>query len=143
MRTRMVGPLLGAALLALAGSGCGSNDSYHNTARPPTPVNLAVSLTDERVRISPARLGAGPVVLIVANESARSRDLTVTPADGGAPCVKEPASTGPINPQGTARVAVALVRGSCVVGVRDDQLTPARLTVGPQRTSAQAELLQP
>jgi hypothetical protein len=139
----MVGALLGVALLALAGSGCGSNDGYDNTARPPAPVNVAVNVTNERVLISPARLGAGPVVLIVANESDRSRDLTVKAADDGASCVKEPASTGPINPAGTARVAFALVRGSCIVSVRDSDLTPARLTVGRQRTSAQAELLQP
>jgi hypothetical protein len=141
MRTRSVGALLSVAMLALGG--CGSSSGYRNTARPPAPVNVAVNLTNQRVLISPTRIGAGPVVLLVANESAKSRDLTLTPAGAGTACISSSASTGPINPQGTARVAVALIPGACVLGVRDGGLTPARLTVGPERTSAQAALLQP
>jgi hypothetical protein len=130
-----------AALLCLAApalAGCGSSKGYANAPRPPAPANIGVAVTNARVLISPDRIGAGPVVLLVANESSRSRDLTVAGT-----CVAAPASTGPINPQGTARVSVGLVRGACVVGVRDGGPAPARLTVGAQRTSAQADLLQP
>jgi hypothetical protein len=137
----MLAALLCLALPAVAG--CGSNGGYANTPRPPAPANLAIAVTNSRVQISPDRIGAGPVVLLVANESSRSRDITVAGASGGSSCISAPASTGPINPQGTARVSIGIVRGACVVRVRDGGLTPARLTVGAERTSAQADLLQP
>ncbi len=53
------------------------------------------------------------------------------------------ASSGPINPQGTARVKLPLVQGACAVGDADGRLRPALLVVGAQRPSAQQDLLQP
>ncbi len=133
--------LLSLALLGLGG--CGSSGGYANTPRPPAPANVGVAVTNTRVLISPDRIGAGPVVLLVANESSRSRDVVVDGSGGGSACVSAPASTGPINPQGTARVSIGLVRGTCAVGVRDGGPDAAHLSVGPERTSAQADLLQP
>ena len=94
--------------------------------------------------MSPDRIGAGPVVLLIANESGRSRDVTLTaPAGSSSPCVAADASSGPINPQGAARMQLPLVEGDCEVGVADGTLQPARLAVGPPRPSAQQDLLQP
>jgi hypothetical protein len=137
---RMVGAL-GVAVLAIAG--CGSAASYDNTPRPPAPIVVSVSLGSGRVSVSPSHVGAGPVVLLVANESDRSRDVTLSGAQSGAACVPASVSSGPVNPQGTARVQVELVRGACAVGVRGGGLRPARLTVGPERASAQSDVLQP
>jgi hypothetical protein len=143
MRTRMLGTL-GAALLIVGGTaGCGSGSAYQNTPRPPAPINVTVSLTNARVQISPARVGAGPAVLLVANESSRSRDLTLRASGDGGSCLGADRSSGPINPQGNARLPVELVQGECVVGVRGDGLAAARLVVGRERPSAQADLLQP
>lgn len=83
-------------------------------------------------------VGAGPVLVLIANETGRTRNLTL-----GGSCVAEGASSGPINPQGTARVQLPLVEGACRVGVADGKLAPARLTVGSERPSAQQDLLQP
>jgi type IV pilus biogenesis protein CpaD/CtpE len=142
MRKRMLGAL--SAVVAALATGCGSSDGYDNAARPPAPVNVSVSLTADRVRISPDRLGAGPVVLLVSNQSDASRNLTLTAPDGAAgSCVSADASSGPINPQGVARIPVDLVEGVCEVGVEGDRLRPAQLTVGPQRRTAQDDLLQP
>jgi hypothetical protein len=141
MRTRMVGALSAAVLVVVAG--CGSSASYDNTPRPPAPVDIGVNITNGRINLSPGRLGAGPVVLLVANSSDTSQDLTLTSAASGSSCVADDASSGPINPQDTARVSVNLVRGTCSVGVKDGGVSPARLVVGAQRTSAQADLLQP
>lgn len=137
--------IAGALTLAvLVVSGCGSAASYENRPRPPAPINVAISVSDRGVRVSPARVGGGPAVLLIANEDNRSHDLVLRPAPGsGAPCVAERVSSGPINPQGTARVPVELVRGACAVGVRDGGAHPARLTVGRERPSAQSDLLQP
>lgn len=138
---RIAGALV-LAVLVLAG--CGSAASYDNRPRPPAPINVAVSLTDRGVRVSPTRVGAGPAVLLIANESARSHDVVLAAIAGaGRACVSERVSSGLINPQGTARVPVALVHGTCTVGVRGGGTHPARLTVGHERQSAQSDLLQP
>lgn len=141
MRKRMVGAI-SVAMLAV---GCGASDDYANEKRPPAPINLSISVTNDRVSVSPARIGAGPAVLIVSNQSDTSRDVTLTPPEGSSSaCLDADASSGPITPMGTARVTVDLVEGDCIVGVRDSRETrPARLTVGSERESAQADLLQP
>lgn len=140
MRKRMV-VAVGAAMLI---AGCGASDDYANDERPAAPINLSVSVTDDRVAISPARVGAGPVVLIVSNQSGSSRDVRLSPPEGSSSaCVDADASSGPINPSGTARLQLDLVEGDCVVSVRGRDVRPARLSVGAPRETAQAELLQP
>ncbi|HMJ04173.1 MAG TPA: hypothetical protein VK506_14625 [Conexibacter sp.] len=145
MRTRTFGAgALSLTALVIAGAGCGSSDSYDNAARPPAPINVAVNLTSERVAVSPDRVGAGPVVVIVANESGRSRDVTLTAPDGSnSSCVDGDVSSGPINPEDTARLQLPLLEGRCVIGVADGALQSAPLNVGPPRPTAQQDLLQP
>lgn len=141
MRKWMAGAISVAMLLV----GCGASDDYANDPRPPRVRSLAVSVTNDRIAISPSRIGAGPAVLIVSNQSDTSRDVTLTPPEGSSSaCVDADASSGPINPMGTARVTVNLVEGDCILSVRDERTPrPARLTVGRERPSAQAELLLP
>lgn len=142
VRARISIAVLCVALLALAG--CGGDDDYDNAARPPAPVNVAVNLSGDRVAVSPDRVGAGPVVLLVANQSGRSRDVMLTaPEDSSSSCVESDVSSGPINPQGTARLQLSLVEGRCLISVADGTLQPSRLTVGPPRPTAQQDLLQP
>ncbi len=136
---------LSATVLVVVAAGCGgSGGTYANAARPPSPVAIAIYVTDGRVGVSPSRVGAGPVMLLIANESARSHDVTLTAPPGGSrSCVADDASSGPINPQGNARIQLPLVQGVCDVGVADGGLPPARLVVGAERPSAQQDLLQP
>ncbi|MCW2954026.1 MAG: hypothetical protein JWQ48_3196 [Conexibacter sp.] len=141
MRKLMVGVLGVATLIA----GCGSSSDYQNKPRPPALANVTVNVTNARVSVSPSHIGAGPVVLIVSNVSSGSRDLTlVAPEGSDSSCVDASASSGPINPQGTARLPLELVEGDCIVSVRGERRTrPARLTVSRERESAQSDLLQP
>jgi hypothetical protein len=142
MRKRMVGAISIAMLVV----GCGSSDDYANDPRPPKPVNVSVMLTDRRVLISPQRLGAGPAIFTVINQSGRSRDLRLAPPRGStSACLHADASSGPINPMGSARLTVNLVEGDCVVsaGAPRRGPRPALLTVGRERESAQAQLLLP
>lgn len=141
MRKRMVG----AISLALLAMGCGSSDDYANDPRPPAPVNVGINVTDGRVLVSPSRIGAGPVVLIVSNQSRRSHDITLTPPAGSSSaCLEADTSSGPITPNGTARMPVELIEGDCVVSVRGKRgISPALLSVGAERASAQNDLLQP
>src|SRR5690349_19939930 len=143
MRTRMIGAL--ATLVVLAGlcAGCGGSASYANVNRPPAPISISISVTGDRIGVSPNRVGAGPVLLLIANESGASRDVTLTAAGGSRSCVAADASSGPINPQDAARISLGLVQGTCKVGVAGGGISPARLIVGAQRASAQQDLLQP
>jgi hypothetical protein len=136
---------LSAMVLIVAAAGCGSSsDGYDNASRPPAPISVSIAIIGEHIGIAPARVGAGPVVLLIANQSNRSRDVTLSAPDGSDnSCVDSDASSGPINPQGVARIQLPLVEGTCEVGVTDGTLAPARLTVGPERASAQQDLLQP
>lgn len=144
MRMRMLGALNAAALLVVTAAGCGSTNTYDNVSRPPAPINVAVSLTNERVQLSPGRVGAGPIILLISNTGARSRDVTLTAPEGSSSsCVAADASSGPINPRGVARLPVDLIEGDCLVGVRGDELRPARLSVGAPRATAQQDVLQP
>lgn len=144
MRMRMLGALSAMAIVAVTAAGCGSTAGYDNASRPPAPINVSVALTDSRVQLSPARVGGGPIVLLVSNHGSKSRDVTLSAPEGAASsCVEADASSGPINPRGVARLPLDLVEGECVVGVQDGALRPSRLTVGPQRRSAQEDVLQP
>jgi hypothetical protein len=144
MRTRMVGAL-SAMAVAFAAGGCGSGSGdYANASRPPAVLTVTIDISSSRVAVSPSRIGAGPTVLLIANESGRLRDLTLTaPAGTGRSCVASDASSGPVNPQGTARLQLPLIEGTCVVGVAGGKLRPARLTVSHERPSSQQDLLQP
>jgi hypothetical protein len=133
------------ALVVLAGlcAGCGGSASYANADRPPAPISISIAVTGQRVAVSPDRIGAGPVQLLIANESGRSQDVTLTAARSGRSCVVDGASSGPINPQDAARISLAVREGTCSVSVADAAIAPAKLAVGPQRASAQQDLLQP
>ncbi len=138
----MLGAL--ATLVVLAGlcAGCGGGTSYANADRPPAPISVSIAVTDERVAVSPDRIGAGPVQLLIANESGRSQGVTLT-ASRGRSCVADGASSGPINPQDAARISLAVREGTCTISVADAAIAPAKLVVGRQRASAQQDLLQP
>ena len=140
MRKRMVGAI-SVAVLAV---GCGSSGDYANDPRPPRPENISVSVTERRVLVAPQEIGAGPVTLIVDNQSGESRDVRLeAPAGGSSACVETDTASGPINPLDTARLSVDLVEGDCIVTVAGSGVRPATLTVGRPRASAQDDLLQP
>jgi hypothetical protein len=131
------------ALGALVATGCGSGKDYANKSRPPSPIVVTASITPERALVSPRDFGGGPIVLIVANETATSHRVTLhTDQVGGSnPALRQ--ETAPINPHDTASLKVTLVPGSYVLEVDGSGIRPARIEVGPQRESAQDKLLQP
>ena len=131
------GLVLVAALAGMAVSGCGADDTARSEQRPPVPVNLSVQIGTERVTVSPDETGAGPVTLLVANQSGASQNLTV---DG--PQVRR--SIGPIPPDDTATVKLTVGTGEFTIAAEDSAgLDPATVKVGPPRDSAQNELLLP
>jgi len=135
--------VLSAGAITLAAAGCGSEDDYANRPRPPAPITVTASISDDRVSVSPSRFGAGPITLVVTNQTGRSRDLVLESDEPGGSQAGIRQQTGPINPQGTASLKADLREGSYVVRVRSDGIRQASVTVGSERESAQNELLQP
>jgi hypothetical protein len=135
--------VLGATSAALLIAGCGSENDYANNPRPPSPITITASINDGRVEVSPQRFGAGPITLVVTNQTGRSTDLVIETDNTGSGKAGIRQRTGPINPQGTASLKADLAQGRYTVKVRTGQIRPARLVVGKERASAQNELLQP
>lgn len=141
-----------AAFLALAVgvAGCGSSAHFADKARPPTPVDLSVYVNDKTVSVSPASVGAGPIIFYVTNSASRTQSVTVKPLAGGGTS----ASTGPINPGTTAQVQADLRSGDYTVAtsssggsdagsVTSKPITPGKLHIGPPRQNSNNAVLQP
>jgi hypothetical protein len=135
-----------ALAAALVLSSCGSDDSTRSNAeRPPVPIVISASINDDVVSVSPKQFGAGPITLVISNQSTSSQQVTLETADdpgGSRPGVKA-IETGPISPRETASVKGDVKQGTYALRVGADGVRPARIMVGKQRPSAQNELLQP
>lgn len=137
-----------AAVLGLSACGTSGSPAASRPA-PPSPIVVSAYVSASQVRVSPARFGAGPVLLTVANQSPHGVVLRIT---RGAHVL---ARTAPINPQGVTQLKVDLGRGdyalgAVVAGRRTDaqrtipsRIGAARLRVGRTRASSGGDLLQP
>ncbi len=140
-RLRFAAVSLGAAALA---SGCGAEEEdYRNERRPPAPIVVSASIGEDRVSVSPRRFGAGPVTLIVTNQTESAQELVLETDEigGSGPGIEQ--ETGPISPGDTASLKADLRQGTYRVGVNGRGITEAALDVGEPRESAQNQLLQP
>ena len=137
-RTAQVVPCI--ALATAFVSGCGSDTSYKNEPRPPAPIVITASINKNAVAVSPKRFGAGPITLIVTNQTGASQQVTVEISNGQAGFKGR---TGPINPRDTGQLKADLGRGTYSVHVDGNAIRPAQLRVGRERASAQNDLLQP
>jgi hypothetical protein len=133
----------GAVLLASLLAGCGDEGGdYANKPRPATPINLTAAVSDKEISISPKKFGAGPVVIIVSNQTGAEQRVTLQTEElgGSQPGMKR--STDPIAPRGTGTLKADVREGSYALSVSDGP-EPATLEVGPDRKSAQDQLLEP
>ena len=64
-----------AGLLALAG--CGDDGDHANKDRPPSTINVTAAIAGREIHVSPRRFGAGPIRLIVSNQTGREQELTL------------------------------------------------------------------
>jgi len=136
-------PVLALAGLALAASGCGAEDDYRNELRPPAPINVTAYVSPKRVSVSPASFGAGPIVVIVTNQSNSSQEITFASESLGTSGRDDVTQSTLVDPGATGQLKLDVAQGSYVVRTGDEAIRPAPVTVGPKRESAQNELLQP
>ena len=95
--------MLCAPLLAGCGTAARLNFKGHN--RPAAPIDVSVYVGDGRVAFDPRRIAAGPVRLLVANESASARSVVIALPDG-----RVVARTPEVASGATAQVKTTLIR---------------------------------
>ena len=144
-RTTRTGAMATPCVIALAVvlAGCGASADSRTDPRPPAPIVLTASISDQRVSVSPHRFGAGPISLIVTNQTKTAQRVTLESvnAAGSGPGLKQ--ETAPISPRDTATLKADVDPGRYSVHVGGDAIAAADLRVGPERPSAQNDLLQP
>jgi hypothetical protein len=132
---------LPALAVVASASACGSeNTSYKNVPRPPAPINVTAAITNSQIKVSPRRFGAGPIVLLISNQSSDAQSVTFE-TGGGESGIRQ--TTSAINPAGTAQLQIDVRQGTYQLSVEDRRIHPASLRVGQRRESAQNDLLQP
>ena len=124
-------------------AGCGGAETRKNRLRPPTPVTLTAAIHEDGIEISPARVGAGTVVLVVSNQSRAPQTVTFETNELGGRTGGTTASSPEIAPRSTGRLTIATRQGTYSVHTKDDAIRAATVKVGPPRKSAQDDLLLP
>jgi len=140
-------PLAAAIVAALLVVGCGTTRMAAVNS-PAPPVELNVYINSQRVSVSPPRLGAGQITVLVSNEAPRPVFLKIV-RRGRILAASRPIPAGANNQfrvdLSSGRYALATTR----VHVTDAQLTlgtgiaPAVLRIGAPRPNGNNALLQP
>jgi hypothetical protein len=135
-----VGARAGLAVVAALIAGCGEDD-FKNEARAPVRIALTGVIQDDKVTVSPAKIGAGPVEITISNQTNRERTITLE----GESITEE---QGPVQPGDTATIQKTLGPGSYEVRAGSKkavrrEIQPAVLQIGKERKNSNNELLLP
>jgi hypothetical protein len=128
--------LVAGAILA----GCGGED-FANKPRPPVTLELTGVIQDDKVTVSPAKLGAGPVQLTISNQTQQPHTVTL---EGE----RLRSRVGPVQPLDTATLQRTLEPGLYEVkagsaAATPKEIQPAELTIGEERENSNSTLLLP
>jgi hypothetical protein len=131
---------IGLAIAAALIVGCGEDD-FKNEARAPVRLALTGVIKDDKVTVSPAKLGAGPVQITIANQTDSERTVTL---EGESITEQQ----GPVQPGDTATIQKTLEPGSYEVRAGSEkavpkEIQPAVLTIGKKRKNSNNDLLLP
>jgi hypothetical protein len=132
--------VLAAGVIVVLVAGCGDKD-FKNRPRPAVPVELTGVIQENKVTVSPNKVGAGPILITVSNQTKDAHTLTL---EGSA--VRE--RVGPINPLDTATIQKTLKRGTYEVRAGSSvavprEIKPATLRIGKPRRNSSDRLLLP
>lgn len=132
--------MLLVAGVAVVAAGCGGED-FKNNPRPAVAVDLTGVIQQNKVTVSPNKVGAGPVTITISNQTHDAHTITLTGES-----INE--QVGPVNPLDTATLQKTLQEGSYEVKAGSShavahEIKPAHLTIGKKRKSSSNEVLQP
>jgi hypothetical protein len=124
-------------LAALTVVACGSDD-YENEPRPPTPAEISIQVADDELSVSPSEFGAGIANITILNTGTEPTKVAIQgPSPGLSPRVAP----------GTSDVLkIEMDPGEYEATAADLDLAdvpPFEFVVGPERESANNELLLP
>jgi hypothetical protein len=147
-------------LLALLGSGCGAEE-HANDPRPQSPTRVSVAISDGEISVQPPRIGIGPeptqqlpqnqhatqpsvrskapldVVLVAANLTGTNSHLELRGAGKNL-------SSQPLYANSNVTLQAILPTGIYEVSAADiPKAKPAKLVVGPYRSSSEDDVLLP
>ena len=128
-----------AVAAALGIAGCGGED-HADGDRPAASINVTAAIADGAIHVSPREFGAGPIRLLVSNQTASAQELTF---ETGGDAAGVTHTTTPIDPDGTATLEVDVTEGDYELRTADGKVKPVALAVGAPRPSAQNDLLLP
>lgn len=136
-----VAPMAAALLVGGVLLGACGEDDFENKPRPPVTVQLNGVVTAEKVTVAPAKVGAGPVQIVVSNQSGARHTITL---EGESMRTQ----VGPIGNMDTATISRTLQPGTYEVRAGGSkavtrEIAPARLTIGPERPNSNDRLLLP
>jgi hypothetical protein len=155
---RVLGGLIAVAALAFAG--CGTEE-HANEPRPQPPTRISVTIGEDEVTVEPGRVAIGPepsqlipqnvdalqppvrgdapldVVLVAANLTDVDSQLEVRGP-------KAESTSGPLIANGTISLETRLPTGVYTISAADvPAAKPAKLVIGPFRSSSENDLLLP
>lgn len=140
MRGRRRTALLAVAAIAAAAAGCGAED-FPNDPRPPAPIELTARIGEKKVIVSPTErtngepIGAGLANVTVSNQTPEDVTLEFTgPTDQ---------TTDPVVANGVLQFNIDLQEGVYTVSTDDPAIRSSEFEIGPERPSAQNDLLLP
>ncbi len=145
--------------LALVAAGCGAEENP-NEPRPQPPTRVSVSITPGEITVQPTRIAIGPEP---NQQIPQNREASQPPVRSNAPLdvvfvsanltdfdskliVSGPKDvvSGPLVANGNGSLLASLPTGVYRLSAADiPSAEPARLTVGPMRTSSENDLLLP
>jgi hypothetical protein len=137
MRAR--GVAIFAAVAAVV-AGCGDED-FENKPRPPVAMELTGVIQEDKVTVSPSRVGAGPFVITISNQTDAEHTITLE----GERITEE---VGPVGPLDTTTIQRTLAPGSYEVRAGSTkavpkEIAPASLDIGAERKNSNSEVLLP
>jgi uncharacterized ParB-like nuclease family protein len=130
--------LLACGLVVLGG--CGEED-FKNKPRPAASIDLTGVIQPKGVTVDPAKVGSGPILITISNQTKEPHTVTLTGAS-----VQE--TVGPIQPLDTGTIQKTLQPGLYQVKAGSEravakQIPSGELRVGGARPSSADKLLLP